>query len=167
MTKEEKAEYNRKYYQEHKEEYWGVKGDGYKSPTSGTKMYVSTGSFVSSDGKRAIPTYRELTPNEVKGRSVPSTAREFHQKWDARLTDYLNRARVSTALSHPADAARAATGDTFNYKVDYAKKLASDLFSRQGAKAVSELATDAGRVAINKGKSIVKSFTSFWKLGWK
>ena len=151
MTAEEKKEYNKRYYQENKD-YWR-EYYGYKSPTSnGTKMYVRN---------------RELTPNEVKGRSVPSTARDFYQKWDARLTNYLNRARVSTALSHPADAARALTGDTFNYKVDYAKKLVSDLFSRQGAKAVSELATDAGRVAINKGKSIVKGFASLWKLGWK
>lgn len=170
MTPEEKKEYNKRYYQEHKEEYWGVKSgvDRFKNELQRPKIYVDTKTGTSysigggrdpetgrayssigyaSDLENAGLSIKSVTPK--KGDRVRTSAyrRQSTPDLNAR-TSAIQRAQQSTnRLSTPGLNQRLANMKAYTSN---SRKL-----------TLSSIASSA----VSKGKSIVSSFASAWKSG--
>lgn len=179
MTKEEKAEYNRKYYQEHKEEYWGVKSGvdrfknerqrphtikyEYKNDNTGTNWthdttYDSRSWKRFQDGLSTARSYGKTVADgwvdQGRGDGSKLKIRGSIQR-ERRYTPDLN-ARTSAIQKAQQQSARLSTPGL-------SQRLANMKAYTQPARktSISSIASSA----VSKGKSIVSSFTSAWKSG--
>ena len=179
MTPEEKKKYNKKYYQEHKEEYWGVKSgvDRFKNerqrPHTITYDYKNdkTGRNWSHDVTYDKDSWRRLQDGLSSARSYGKTIADG---WvdqgngsklkirgtvqsERRSTPDLN-ARTS-AIQRAQQSANRLSTPGLDQRLANMKAYAQPL-RKTGLSGIADS-------AVAKGKSIVKGLTSLWKLGWK
>lgn len=178
-TKEEKAAYNRQYYQEHKElwdKYDAVKSkekDMSPARAEALKTLYAKSAHAHSvaksihDATRNLETYNYSTPGVT-----PSQAKRTINT-DPRYDGLYGKTNLGgKAVGSSPYQDQTISGTTGGRSLYYENKLRSYATGRSYSgvltpsvkrSPISSLAASA----VYKGKSIVKGFTSLWKLGWK